>query len=136
MRTPLSQSQLGVYYACVTKDGQTNYQNPCLFDLTSDVNAKQVQKAVYEALLAHPYLASRIVLDDDGLPGVESGTFPAMEDAVPLVSIASLDEVRSDFGKAMDIHADKLYRCELYQAADGAAWLYIDFHHVLADGFS
>jgi hypothetical protein len=36
----------------------------------------------------------------------------------------------------MDIHAEKLYRCELYQTAEGEAWLYLDFHHVIADGFS
>ena len=137
MRTPLSQSQLGIYYACVNSTGlQVNYQNPVLFDLPSDVDANQVREAVYAALLAHPYLASRIVLDKEGNPMVESGTFPAMEDAVPCISVASLDEVKPGFGKAMDIHADKLYRCELYKASDGAAWLYIDFHHVVADGYS
>ena len=136
MRTPLSQSQLGVYYACVTnKDEKTKYQNPILFDLPQDVAVEAVRKAVYDALCAHPYLASRIVLDDEGVPVVESGAFPALEEAVPVIPVNSLDEVSSGFGKTMDVHAEKLYRAEIYQHQAGA-WLYIDFHHVISDGFS
>ena len=137
MRTKLSQSQLGVYYACVAnKDEKLNYQNPVLFDIPSGVAVEDVRQAVYQALCAHPYLASTIVLDEEGLPAVESGVFPALEETVRVIPVASLDEVKPGFGKTMDIHAGKLYRCELYQAEDGKAWLYIDFHHVLTDGFS
>ncbi len=137
MRTPLSQSQLGVYYACVTsQDEQLNYQNPILFDLPDSVKPEDVRQAVYQALCSHPYLATSIVLDDDGLPWAESGSVPALEDAVPLIEVKSLDDVRAGFGKTMDVHAPKLYRCEIYLAPDGQAWLYVDFHHVLADGFS
>jgi len=137
MKTPLSQSQLGVYYACASqKDDKTNYQNPVLFDLPADVDPEKVRTAVYSALLAHPYIASRIVVDDEGLPWVESGPSPELDKAVPLIQVSSLEEVKSGFGKAMDVHADKLYRCELYQAPDGKSWLYLDFHHVIVDGFS
>ena len=137
MRTPLSQSQQGVYYACVTSDNQqTNYQNPVLFDLPDDVKPDSLRQAVYQALCAHPYLASHIVVDDEGQPWVESGTFPAIEEAVKIIPVDSLDDVRGDFGKTMDVHAERLYRCELYIAPGGKAWLYIDFHHVITDGFS
>ena len=79
MRFPLSQSQQGIYYACVTSsDSLTNYQNPVLFDLPKDVDLEKVRSAVYEALCAHPSLASRIVVDEDGTPWVESGSFPSM----------------------------------------------------------
>ena len=98
--------------------------------------AQDVQKAVYEALCAHPYLASRVVLDDEGVPVIESGAIPAASEAVPVIPVHSLEEVKPDFGKTMDVYAPKLYRCEIYQAPDGKAWLYIDFHHVLTDGFS
>lgn len=137
MRTSLSQSQLGVYYACVTNNDEfANYQNPVLLDIPKDVNVEQVRKAVYEALCAHPYIASHIVLGADGTPEVESGEFPEIDKAVPLISAGSIEDVKSGFARTMDINADKLYRCELYQAAEGKAWLYLDFHHVIADGFS
>ncbi|MBO4624241.1 MAG: amino acid adenylation domain-containing protein [Bacteroidales bacterium] len=137
MRSPLSQSQLGVYYACVTNhDEKTNYQNPGLFDLPLDITAEAVQKAVYDALCAHPYLASHIEINDEGVPEVESGVIPPMEEAVPIVPVKTLEDVKAGFGKTMDVHAPKLYRCEIYQSPEGQSWLYIDFHHVLTDGFS
>ncbi len=137
MRTPLSQSQLGVYYACVTnQDSSTNYQNNVLFDIPSDVGVEKLQTAVYEALCAHPYLASRIVTDDEGIPCAESGTFPSAEEAVPVIKINSIDEVKSGFGKTMDVNGEKLYRCEIYSTPEGKTWLYVDFHHVITDGFS
>ena len=137
MRTPLSQSQLVVYYGCLTRqDGSFNYQNPVLFDLPSDIDVGNVRKAVYEALCAHPYLVSRIVPDKAGIPGAESGAVPPLEEAVPVIPVKSLEEAEPGFGKVMDIHAEKLYRLEIYRSGEGKSWLYMDFHHVLADGFS
>lgn len=93
MRTPLSQSQLGVYYACVANnDPGTNYQNPILLDLPVEVNVEKVREAVYQALCAHPYLASRVVLDDEGVPGVQSGAFPPAKWAETSMTILSATE--------------------------------------------
>ncbi len=137
MKSSLSQSQLGVYYACVTNnDGLTNYQNPVLLDIPKDVDVEQVRKAVYEALCAHPYIASRIVVNEEGVPEMESGTFPVMEEAVPLIPTGSIEDVKPGFARTMAIDGERLYRCELYQTHSGESWLYIDFHHVIADGFS
>ena len=67
MRSSLNQSQLGVYYACITNsDELTNYQNPVLLDIPEGMDVAKVRKAVYEALCAHPYIASRIVLGENG----------------------------------------------------------------------
>ena len=136
MKFPLSQSQQGIYYACVTSsDSSANYQNPVLFDLPADVDLKKVQSAVYEALCAHPSLASRVVVDEEGTPCVESGSFPSMEETVPILKVGSLEEVQPAIGEAMDVHGERLYRCAVYQGPK-ASWLYVDFHHVLCDGFS
>ena len=80
MKSSLSQSQLGVYYACVAnKDKNVNYQNALLVALPSVIDLNRFRKAVYDALCAHPYLASHVVPDDNGLPQMESGSFPALE---------------------------------------------------------
>ena len=137
MRFPLSQSQQGIYYACVTSsDNPTNYQNPVLFTLPPEVDLEKVRSAVYDALCAHPSLASRIVVDEEGTPWVESGSFLPREEAVPIVRVRTLDEAEPALGAVMDIHGERLYRCAVYQGAEGKSWLYVDFHHVLCDGFS
>ena len=137
MRSSLSQSQLGVYYACVAnKDNNVNYQNALLVALPSVIDINRFRKAVYDALCAHPYLASHVVLDDNGLPQMESGVFPSLEETVPVFSVNSIDEARRGFGRTMDPHGERLWRTEIYTTASGEAWFYFDTHHVITDGFS
>jgi len=137
MRSSLSQSQLGVYYACVAnKDNNVNYQNALLVALPSVIDLKRFRKAVYDALCAHPYLASHVVLDDDGLPQMESGVFPSLEETVPIFSVNSLDEARRGFAHTMDPHGERLWRTEIYTTSSGEAYFYFDTHHVITDDFS
>ena len=66
MRSPLSQAQAGVYYACETSvSDEYNYQNPVLFALPDDADLAKLQQAVQDALCAHPYLFSHVVVNDD-----------------------------------------------------------------------
>ena len=140
MKSPLSQAQAGVYYACeTTVSDEYNYQNPVLFALPDDADLAKLQQAVQDALCAHPYLFSHVVVNDEGVPEIESGEVTAN------VPIRELNEeewkaAQETFAKTMDIHGDKLYRAEIYtvhHTPDAVHhFLYIDLHHVLADGFS
>ena len=58
-----------------------------------------------------------------------------MEETVPILRVGSLEEVQPAIGEAMDVHGERLYRCAVYQGSK-ASWLYVDFHHMLCDGFS
>ena len=135
MKSPLSQAQAGVYYACETSvSNEYNYQNPVLFSLPEDADLTRLQQAVQEALCAHPYLFSRVVVNDEGVPEIESG------EAKANVPVHEIDEqewktAQETFARTMDIHGEQLYRAEIYQV-NGKSFLYIDLHHVLADGFS
>ena len=139
MGSPLSQSQLGVYYACqATVDEQVNYQNPVLLTLPEAIDLQRLKNAVQDAFAAHPYLLSRIEEDDNGMPYATEGA--AMKVDVEQLSAAEWQAVQETFGQTMDIHAERLYRAEIYtveaQGAKAANYLYLDFHHVLADGFT
>ena len=136
MTSPLSQSQLGVYYACLTTvNDLTNYQNAFLFTLPQTVNLDRLREAVYGAMCAHPYLMGRIVLNSDGAPEHESGTCPALEDCVTMQEVKSIEEVRATFSRTMDIYGERLYRCEIYKTPQ-QNYLYLDIHHLLLDGFT
>ena len=137
MKSALSQSQLGVYYACVANnDNNVSYQNALLVALPSVIDLNRFRKAVYDALCAHPYLASHVVLDNNGLPQMESGIFPGLEETVPVISVNSLDEARRGFARTMDPHEERLWRTEIYTTSSGEAWFYFDTHHVITDAFS
>ena len=140
MRSPLSQAQAGVYYACETSvSDEYNYQNPVLFTLPDDVDLARLQQAVQDALAAHPYLGSHVVVNDEGIPEMESGEGAFSVERFDLTE----DEwkaAQQTFARAMDVHGDKLYRAEIYKIINSQLstvnYLYIDLHHVLADGFS
>ena len=128
---------MGVYYACVAnKDKSVNYQNALLVALPSVIDLNRFRKAVYDALCAHPYIASHVLLDDKRLPQMESGTFPGMEEAVPIFQVSTLDEARRGFARAMEPLEERLWRTEIYTTSNGEAWFYIDTHHIIADAFS
>ena len=143
MRSPLSQAQAGVYYACETSvSDEYNYQNPVLFTLPEDADLARLQQAVQDALCAHPYLGSRVVVNDEGVPEIESGD----ENQAFIVESRELTEqeweaAQQTFAQTMDVHGDKLYRAEIYSVTGNPSpvtrnYLYIDIHHVLTDGFS
>ena len=142
MKSPLSQAQLGVYYACeASVDDARNYQNPVLFPLPEDTDTKRLQQAVYDALCAHPYILGHIEPDGENLTPLLSygeGKTPVVE--VKTVSEAEWEEARKTFARTMDIHGERLYRAEIYQMVNGKCpngkYLYLDLHHVISDGFS
>ena len=141
MKSPLSQAQLGVYYACMSSvTDEYNYQNPVLFDLPQDVDLPRLQLAVFEALCAHPYLFSHVVVDDEGRPEMETPNANEDQNVNDIVSVrevteAEWAEVQQSFAQTMDIHAERLYRAEIYVVGK-RSYLYLDTHHVLTDGLS
>ena len=148
MKSPLSQAQAGVYYACETSvTDEYNYQNPVLFALPDDADLTRLQQAVQDALCAHPYLFSHVIVNDDGVPEMESGEVAAN---VPIRELTEEEwnAAQATFAQTMDIHGEKLYRAEIYSVTGNPSpvtgnpspvthnYLYIDVHHVLTDGFS
>ena len=141
MRSPLSQAQAGVYYACETSvSDEYNYQNPVLFTLPEDADLVRLQQAVEDALRAHPYLGSRVVVNDEGVPEMESSQNSDFRCQISELSEAEWKAAQETFAKTMDVHGEKLYRAEIYRVKSeevrAKSYLYIDVHHVLTDGFS
>ena len=116
MRSPLSQAQAGVYYACETSvSDEYNYQNPVLFTLPEDADLTRLQQAVEDALRVHPYLESHIVVNDEGIPEVESGQQSEVSCQISEVNEDEWKAVQQTFAQTMDVHGEKLYRAEIYK---------------------
>ena len=133
MTYPLSQSQLSIYLACQGLDGQEgNYQQASLYRLPDTVDPDRLAVAFEAVIQAHPYALSRIVLEE-GMPRFEDHS---EEEWHPLVQeVPSIDAVRSQFCRTMDLLKDRLFRIEIYRTKEGN-YVYIDFHHILFDGAS
>ena len=130
MISPLSQSQLSIYLASQGLDENSgNYQQAMLLRLPESIDIQRLKRALDAFVAAHPYLLSRIS-EAEGMPCLEESE---EKWSARIREIDSIDEVHSDFGKAMDLHKDRLFRLELYRTPE-AAYLYVDFHHIIVDG--
>lgn len=77
--SPLSQSQLGIFYACQgLGDNEGNYQVPVLYQLSDSVDVNRLKTTLDTVIKGHEYILSKIVLHDDTLmmqPGEFFRTF-------------------------------------------------------------
>ena len=128
---PLSQTQMGIYLACQNIDENSgNYQITFLCHLPDSIDVTVLAKALTIVVDAHPYIKSRIVLSD---------LIPQFEDrrdqkwSPQIIDIDSIDEVRPDFGKPMELTTgNDLFRMDIYRTKEGN-WLLQDFHHIIFD---
>ena len=139
MKNPLSQAQLGVYYACETSvSDEVNYQNPFVYALPDNVDLERLQNAVLATLKAHPYMCGHIEPDDEGMPMMVTGDTPLVRKIE--LSEQEWEEAQKTFARTMDIHGERLYRAEIYTVKKHNStpenYLYLDIHHVISDGFS
>ena len=65
---PLSQSQLGIYFECMSRDGEVAYNNGLLYRLGPDVDTGRLAVAFEKVIAAHPFVKTRIFVNDNGLP--------------------------------------------------------------------
>ncbi len=129
--SPLSQSQLGIFYACQNlEENDGNYQVPVLYELPDSIDVNRIKNALELFIKAHPYILSKIVLQDDVLL-MDPGTFS--DDIVEIQEVKSIDEARPTFCRTMDLMHDRLFRMEIYKTPS-VNYLYLDFHHIIVDG--
>lgn len=113
MKSPLSQAQLGVYYACETSvNDEVNYQNPFVYALPDNVDLERLQNAVLATLKAHPYMCGHIEPDEEDMPMMVTGDTPLVRKIE--LSEQEWEEAQKTFARTMDIHGERLYRAEIY----------------------
>jgi len=127
--TRLSQSQLGIYYACQDLDGHSgDYQVPFLYKLPDTTDLERLRNALEAVEKAHPYILSGITLKD-GEPLTVPGT-PGP------VSITDIEEIREEeLTRTANLLTDPLVRFEIYRTKNGN-YLLTDFHHIIYDASS
>lgn len=129
--SPLSQSQLGIYFACINQnDDSANYQIPFLYSLPETIDLDKLKAALEDFKKAHPYVNSHIAVID-GEPVMLQGLFKE----VPIIKVKDIDDPKLKLGKPMDILKDNLIRLEIYKT-DKGNYLFIDLHHIIYDGSS
>ena len=130
MSCPLTTSQQGVFVDSVANPGSTIYNIPYLLRIGAGVDLDRLAQAIGVAVAAHPCLDVRLVLDDDG--EVHQRLANDAESFVPSI-VDGLDT--ATLVRPFDLLGGRLFRVEIYRATDGT-YLFIDAHHIVADGTS
>ncbi|MBQ6076385.1 MAG: amino acid adenylation domain-containing protein [Lachnospiraceae bacterium] len=127
---PLTKTQEGILVDCLANPGGTAYNIPYLFEMAPTVDPEALAEAVEKAIAAHPYMMSRLEMDETG------SVVARREDNEPEVDVI-MGRVPADdkLVRPFSLLGDKLYRAEIYYSADSVT-LFLDVHHILCDGTS
>lgn len=129
---PVTQTQNGIFVECAANLNSTMYNIPYLFKLSSRVDTDRLKAAVENTINAHPYIKTRLFLNETGdiRAARNDGSRPVVEviqcDALPAASELVLPY------KMLD---SSLYRARIYKTPS-ASYLFLDFHHIICDGTS
>jgi len=131
---PLTQNQLGLYFACVKDPGTLVYNIPIEFSFGPGVNADALREAALRVIEAHPYIKTRFAVRDNEPVQLR------MDDEKTEVSVVSCSAeeyaaCRECFVRPFSFFDGALFRVEIY-ALPGEVRMLADFHHMIFDGGS
>ena len=133
---PLTDNQIGVYYECMQNPGEIKYTMPTTMRLGSDVDAEKLREAIIKTVEAHPYLKTRIVINDEGELKQKRCDDVAL-DEIEIVEVDSItdEEMLENDVKTFSFDDEQLFRIKIYKTPEETV-LFTDFHHIITDGVS
>jgi amino acid adenylation domain-containing protein len=126
---PLTNTQYGVFIDSTANMGTTVYNIPYLFKLNSQIDLQKLKGAIEKTVEAHPYLKVQLFMNDNG--DICQKRNDDMPYEVKMVDGLDLDNIVRPF----NLFNEWLFRFEIHTAYDGS-YLFIDLHHIIADGTS
>ncbi len=135
---PLSKTQEGVYVECIAKPDTTVYNIPVLLEIGADLDLGKLKAAIAAAVNAHPFIKTRLFLNDDGdvrMRRMDADmSFDA--DAVEVRHVESLDEIKDDLVKPFNLIGGRLFRMCIIETKEQKRYLFAEMHHLISDGTS
>lgn len=118
----------------------TMWNNTLLFQLGADCDIPRLSDALFQTVCNHPVLLARLCRDEKGSFMLERADgFPDRGQVVKRVSVecSSETEIISSLTRPFDLTQGwPLFRICIVSAVAGTNYLFLDFHHLISDGFS
>ena len=131
----LTQTQLGIYVECMSQQGNALYNNAMLFKLAADVDTNRLARACEAAVEAHPYIKTRLFVDEDGHPRQRRNDDEPYHQQVESMTEADFQNLKPQLEQPFLLLSDRLFRIRILKTTD-SVYLFIDFHHIIFDGTS
>jgi len=132
---PLSQTQLGIFAACMARQGEVVYNNGVLLRLGSGIDLSRLAKACEMVIESHPFVKTRLFVDDKGNPRQRRNDDEPYQQEIETMSDADFEQMRPYLMQPFFLLADRLFRIHLF-STPSEAYLFMDFHHIIFDGYS
>ena len=130
---PLSETQKGMYYDCITHPDAILYNIPSVSTFV-DIDRERLLKAVKVVFEAHPYLNCRLREHDGEVMQYRDDTLSPIINEVTLDTRPDAAFFQSQL-RPFDVMNEPLYRFTLYHYKNETSLL-TDFHHLISDGTS
>ena len=129
---PISQTQKGIFVESSKGKDNLNYNIPMLFRLDDRVDTDRLEQAIKTALNAHPYIKTTLFAGEGGEVRARRN-----DDAEVFVENVMIREVPGpeELVRPFRLLENQLYRAAIYRSGKGN-YLFMDFHHIISDGFS
>lgn len=129
---PITRTQNGIFVECAANPDTTMYNIPYLFKLSDKVDIDRLRSAVESAVNAHPYMKTRLFLNENGdIRAKRNDGEKAEVDMIECEELPDKTELCAPFG----LLKDRLYRARIYVTA-GGSYLFLELHHIICDGTS
>lgn len=129
---PLTMTQMGIFVETSANPETTVYNIPTCLKLDPSIDLERLKTAVENAINAHPYLKAKLFTNADGDVRARRN-----DDALPVVELVKCESLPSKESllKPFNLLKDNLYRAKIFSTKD-AAYLFLEVHHIAADGES
>ncbi|MDY6430962.1 MAG: amino acid adenylation domain-containing protein [Bacilli bacterium] len=134
---PLTQAQLGIFFACIKNEGKAVYNNPMLLRFPSSTNEKKLAEAIDKAVRAHPGLLATMLIDEAGNPMTKYNPEFAKDPICPIETLTQeeFEKEKVNLQQPFFIKKDRLFRFKIIKTEKNF-YLFMDIHHIVFDGFS
>lgn len=132
----ITKTQEGIFVESIAKPNSTVYNIPILLEIGQKLDTDRLKTALVAAVNAHPYIKTRMFLNDDGdlrqrrMDGDDSFD----ENAIEVIKADSLDSIRDQLVKPFKLIGGRLFRIKLIEA--DKTYLFVEMHHIICDGSS
>ena len=132
----LTKTQEGVYVECVADPDTCVYNIPILLEIDKELDTDRLKKAIVAAVDAHPFIKTRLFLNDDGDVRMRrmDADYSFDEASVEVITAPSIEDIKDELVKPFKLIGGKLYRIKIIEA--DKRYLFIEMHHIISDGTS
>lgn len=129
---PLTMTQMGIFVETSANPDTTIYNIPACFKLDPSIEVEKLKDSLEKIINAHPYLKTRLFTTADGDVRARRN-----DNARPLVEVITCEALppKDSILKPFDLLKDALYRVKIFVTKEGN-YLFIEIHHIVADGES